>query len=224
MRPLIGIVARVEFPGGTKRLTVREEYRREIHRHGGNALAILPPEDIDYTNTRMLSQKDLGDEEKEQLIDQIKLCDGIVMPGGFKVNKFDRFICEYAIDNNIPILGICLGMQIMANYKVENYWVDINATGINHKVETGYVHNVTLDKDSKLYSIIGEEKFKVNSRHNYHALPNKLFDIVALSDDNVIEAIEMKDKKFTIGVQWHPEDLEDEESNKIFRAFIDSCK
>ena len=55
-------------------------------------------------------------------------------------------------------------------------------------------------------------------------VPNNLYDVVALSDDNLVEAIEFKDKKFAIGVQWHPEDLDDEQTNKLFDEFIKKCK
>ena len=51
-----------------------------------------------------------------------------------------------------------------------------------------------------------------------------LFDNVAYAPDGILEAIEMKDKKFIIGVQWHPEGLDDENSNKLFDYFINTCK
>ena len=224
MKSVIGIVARVEYPGETGKLVINEFYRNAIIKNGGNILAILPPQNIDYTKTKYLEQDELTDEEKEMLITQVKMCDGILMPGGFKVNKFDRFITEYATDNDIPLLGICLGMQIMANYKKEKYWVEKNDSFIEHRVEDGVAHEVTLDKNSKLYSIIGKEKIMVNSRHYYHVLPNNYYDVTSLSDDNYIESIEMKNKKFNIGVQWHPESLYDESSEKLFKSFIDACK
>ena len=223
MKPLIGLIARVEYPGETGKLIMNERYRRTIIEYGGNPIMIMPPQDIDYTNTKFDNQKELTDEEKEMLIRQIKLCDGILMTGGFKINKFDLFISEYAALHDIPILGICLGMQIMANYK-KKLWLVKNDSYIEHQVEEGLVHDVTLDKTSKLYEIVGKDKFMVTSRHYYHVEPNDKYDIVALSDDNYIEAIEMKDKKFNIGVQWHPELMTDETSKKLFEKFIDTCK
>lgn len=222
-KPLIGLIARVEYPGETGKLITNEFYRRAIIKHGGNPIVIMPPQDIDYTNTKYDNQNELTDEEKEMIIEQIKLCDGILMPGGFKINKFDRFISEYVTDNDIPLLGICLGMQIMANYK-KKLWLVKNDSFIEHRVLEGLVHDVTLDKNSKLYSIIGKEKFMVNSRHFYHVEPNDQYDIVAISDDNYIEAIEKKDKKFNIGVQWHPESMDDNTSKKLLDTFINSCK
>ena len=224
MKPVIGIVARVEYPGETHKLVIGEDYRRSVIRYGGNPICICPSFDIDYTITKFTDQNELTNEEKEMLIKQISMCDGILMPGGFKVNKFDRFITEYATDNDIPLLGICLGTQVMANYKKEKYWVEKNNSYIEHRIEDGVAHEVTLDMDSKLYSIIGKEKLMVNSRHYYHVLPNDYYEVTSISDDNYIESIEMKNKKFNIGVQWHPESLDDESSTKIFESFIDACK
>lgn len=224
MKPLIGIVARAEYPGGTKHLAVNEAYRIKLINHGADTFMILPPQPIDYSEVRFKEQKPLSNEDKESIIRLLKMCDGVLLPGGFKTNNFDRFIAEYVIDNDIPTLGICLGMQILANYKVPIMVNDENKSNINHKVEEGYVHDVILDKTSKLYSIVGGERFKVNSRHNYHIKSNYSFDAVAHAEDGIIEAIEMKDKKFMIGVQWHPENLEDEYANKLIDAFIEACK
>ena len=224
MKPIIGMIARVEYPGNTGKLVMNEVYRRTVIKYGGNPIVIMPPQDINYTETKYDDQEELTKEEKNMLIEQIKLCDGIIMTGGFKINKFDRFISEYATDNDIPLLGICLGMQIMANYK-KKLWVVENNSFITHRKEDNKCHHkVTLDKNSKFYSIVKSDRFVVNSRHFYHVEPNEEYDIVAVSDDNYIEAIEKKDKKFNIGVQWHPEDMDDDTSERLFEAFFKCCK
>ena len=224
MKPLIGIVARVEYPGETHKLVFNEEYRQAIIKNGGDVIGILPPQTFDYTMEKTLDQAELTEDEKKMLTRQIDLCDGILMSGGFKINKFDRFVLDYAVGKDIPVFGICLGMQIMSNYKKEKVWNEKNDSFIEHKTEEDLAHSVTVDKDSMLYSIVGKEKFMVNSRHSYHALPNDYFKIVALSDDNYIEALEMENKKFIIGVQWHPESMTDDTSEKLFKAFLESCK
>lgn len=67
-------------------------------------------------------------------------------------------------------------------------------------------------------------QIQVNSRHIHTILPNESWTITAVSEDGVVEAIEIKEHPFCIGIQWHPEDLKDEISKKIFESFIDACK
>ena len=143
----------------------------------------------------------------------------------------DEIVIDYAIRCDKPLFAICLGMQalskVLSGEKEKAYDNTIkNNTLINHlEPNKDYVHSVIIDKNSKLYSIIGEEKIRVNSRHSYHVpeLDNTL--VSARSSDGLIEGVELKDKKFIIGVQWHPEsNLEDEHSKKLFKAFFDNFK
>ena len=101
-----------------------------------------------------------------------------------------------------------------------------NNTLINHlEPNNNYVHSVIIDKNSKLYSIIGDVEITVNSRHSYHVpeLDNTL--VSARSSDGLIEGVELKDKNFILGVQWHPEsNLEDKYSKKLFKAFFINCE
>ncbi len=224
MRPLIGVVGRFLESENVIRVNITEKCRKKIIECGGNPIMILPPQTINYLEVKYNDQKELSNEEKEMLVRQIGLCDGIILPGGNKINKFDKFIMEYVIDNNIPVLGICLGMQIMSNYKKDKIWNEKNTSLIEHKTENKNAHYVTVNEDSMLYSIIKSKRFMVNSRHSYHVLANTNFDVVAISDDNYIEAIEMKNKRFVLGVQWHPETLEDEISKSLFMYFINICK
>ena len=227
-RPLIGIVGRVESPGGTHKIIINEALRRSIVRHGGNPICLLLPQDVDYTMLRNAETPDLTEEEKEMILEQAKLCDGFLFPGGFKIIRPERAIMNYALENNKPILGICLGLQFLGTYgnEREQFLNEFNSVqGINHCAEDSeYVHYVTLDKNSKLYQIIGNDRFMVNSRHKYHLIPSNNYNVVGLSDDNIVEAIEFRDKRFAIGVQWHPEDLNDEQSKRLFEAFINEAK
>lgn len=168
---------------------------------------------------------------QNDLINIIKTCDGIIIPGGLRILEFDKFIAKYSIDNDVPVLGICLGMQILACTDCENEIIidkiceDLENT--YHKSEDEFVHKVKIDKNSYLYNIVGSEKFLVNSRHRCKILKTNKFDVVGIScDDGIIEAIERKDKKFAIGVQWHPEMIFDKslESRKLFENFIKKCE
>lgn len=160
-----------------------------------------------------------GDKEEfERIKEIIDFCDGIISPGGSQIYDIDYQIIKYLYETDKPTLGICLGMQIIG--KLFNGKVRTEVKDGSHCSEKEYVHNVILKKDSLLYKIIGEEKIRVNSRH-IRQIPYTNLDCVAYSEDNVLEAIEDKNKKFFMGIQWHPESLmEDVYSKRLFDYFI----
>ena len=96
---------------------------------------------------------------------------------------------------------------------------------LSHYTLDKYVHKVNIKKNSKLYEIINKQIINVNSRHKYY-VTNTNLDVVAYSDDNIIEAIEDKNKKFFIGVEWHPESMIEYDilENKLFSYFIECCR
>ena len=153
----------------------------------------------------------------KELIDK---CNGILLPGGDDIDKEDLEIIKYIYEKDIPCLGICLGMQEMGYLfngemnKISNY---------KHlKPDEKYVHEITINKKSKLYQILKKEKIKVNSRHKDYLVKTDL-DISSISD--VIESIEDKNKRFFIGLQWHPESMikYDINSNLLIDEFIKEC-
>lgn len=154
----------------------------------------------------------------DELINDIYSCDGLILPGGDDIYDIELKIVSYLYEKNFPILGICLGMQTMA-VSINGKMATLNT--LEHKKEDKYVHEIKINKDSKLYEILKKDKIMVNSRHKDYIINTDLL-IGAISDDNVIEEVEDKSKKFFIGLQWHPEDLFDENANKIFNAFIAS--
>ena len=148
----------------------------------------------------------------------IKCCDGIVFQGGTDIFLYHYKILEYAINNNIPVLGICMGHQIIglySNNKGEESLVKVN----NHYNRT---HKININKDSILYYLFGNEML-VNSRHKFVLEDVSYpFIISAKSDDNYIEAIEyIDDNHFVLGVQFHPEDLDN--MDNLYNYFIREC-
>lgn len=150
----------------------------------------------------------------------INLCDGIIFQGGDDFEKYDFDALKYIYDINKPVLGICLGMQLMGAL-FEGNMLDIK----NHKKRLNYVHSVVIDKKSILYNIFKTNIIKVNSRHK-SIIKNTKIDIMGISNDGYIEAIGDKRKKFFVGVQWHPESMisYDKKQNNLFKYFINCCK
>ena len=207
---------------GESNIICVEEVRLAVTKMGGIPLLILPIDKIDMNLKKLYSQEELKDLESI-----LSFCDGFILPGGDTWYRLDEVVIDYAIRKDKPLLAICLGMQalskVLSGEKRIAYDNTIkNDTLINHlEPNNNYVHSVIIDKNSKLYSIIGDEEITVNSRHSYHVpeLDNTL--VSARSSDGLIEGVELKDKKFIIGVQWHPEsNLEDEYSKKLFKAFF----
>lgn len=217
-KPIIGVVARPYITDNNRQvLCILENVRRHILRAGGIPLVLLPTQDMIYINNK---EKELSQEDKEILDRQIDMCDGILMPGGDRIYFYDKYICQRANDKNMPLLGICMGMQVMCNYNNSNTNIKIEG---HKKPDDEYVHSVSIDKNSKLYSIINEDNIKVNSLHGY-MVPNSGDYAICARCDDIIEGIEKNDKLFNIGVQWHPERSNDTPSTKLLDSFVNACK
>lgn len=137
-------------------------------------------------------------------------------------------LARKAFERNIPILGICLGMQelnVLNGGKLIQHLGDLTS---RHRMDgADRYHMVELSSGSYLAEIFGTDAIEVNSAHHQavdpaHAAPGA--SITAWSD-GVVEAIEFPGNTFRIGVQWHPERIRIEEHRrKLFAAFTDSCR
>lgn len=193
----VGIIIRNFEENSKKFLGVRKDLFNVFYKYNVNIIGI--PIDNDFIKNKNI----------------LDLCDGVVLSGGDNFIEQDFLIVDYLYKKNIPTLGICLGMQSMAKHFSDQKEVLV----FNHLSNDLYVHYININKNSLLYKILGKERILVNSRHKSAILFTNL-DISARSDDGVIEAIENKKKKFFLGLEWHPESLNDENSKKIFDYFI----
>ncbi|WDC84727.1 gamma-glutamyl-gamma-aminobutyrate hydrolase family protein [Caloramator sp. mosi_1] len=236
MRPVIGVLGNILIMEGgilpgIERAYVNYDYIDSVIKAGG----------VPYIIPMNL--------EEEIIAKQISLLDGLILSGGFDVNpllygeqpskyqdytypEIDEFYLKsinIALERNIPILGICKGMQMLNVALGGSLYQDISqveGSFIRHvqaaKRSTA-THSVRFIEGSRLYKIFGE-KTNINSYH--HQCVKKLgngLKAVAFSDDNIIEAIELENSKFVIGVQWHPEMMvQNPKSNMInlFKEFI----
>ena len=166
-----------------------------------------------YYNSKICDIPNLSIDELKDMRKSLSICDAIIKPGALRIYGYERYIYNYALEKDIPYLGICAGMQLMAN--TENIKNDTN-----HFQD----HYIKILENTLLSEIIGEKEILVNSRHNYHIKNSGENSVCALSNDGIIEAIYNQNKKFHLGVQWHPELLECENSYKIFRKLIKNAE
>ena len=167
----------------------------------------------------------LTEDNKKNVYDQISMVDGVFLPGGRVVTDFDRFIVKVCKEKNIPVLGVCLGMQIIANYDRDK--VVLNPIDDHYQENDDELsHKVMIEENSILYDILHKKEIMVNSFHKQSVEKTDSFDIIAIDENNVIEAIEVKDTYFILGVQWHPEISYrfDDNSKLIINYFINKCK
>lgn len=145
-----------------------------------------------------------------------------------------RFVRE-AIAQGKPVLGVCRGFQVL-NVAVGGYLIgDISKWIPKALVHTSHEgvsasHEIKIEPNTVIGRSYGATRIVTNSRH-HQGLTSEFvscrFKITAMASDGVVEAVEMKDAPFVVGVQWHPEKQADEYINSIsgplFEAFVEAC-
>lgn len=158
----------------------------------------------------------------------LNICDGIILPGGddghFDREKAESKIIEIAIKKDIPLLGICMGLQVSnvvlggtTKKDIPNHWQIFPYNVVSHSVD--------VIPSTPLFEMLGESKIQVNSMHNncIDVLANSL--VIMAMDDKVIEAAYRPENSFFMLFQWHPEFIIESNSSKaIAESFVRACK
>ena len=223
-QPVIGITS--DYASGDA--TLRERYYKQVVEAGGVPFIIPPVADTSV------------------IVNTLQHLDGLILTGGADHNPLwmgeepapglhhvnrERDLAELvlvrlAYNRQIPMLGICRGIQTLAialGGKVEQ---DIRQEmkHIQDAEREEPTHSVRIVKDSTLYNIYGGEKIFVNSFHHQAvSVPGGKLRIIAKSTDGIIEAVESCEYKSILGVQWHPEWLGND-GQKIFRWLTAQAK
>ena len=166
------------------------------------------------------------------LVSLLDTLDGIVLSGGADIDpdylgeepldcvsinpRRDRqelTLVHLAVDRQIPVLGICRGIQVLAAALGGKLYQDIKTQHDRPCIEHSQTiarglpsHEVKLEKDSLLYGFFGKETLAVNSFH--HQAVKEVpagFRVTAFAPDGIIEGMESTAFRPILGVQWHPE-------------------
>ena len=234
-KPVIGITGNY----GELTCKLAEGYYKSVVRAGGVPVIIPPLSDTSV------------------IINTLEHLDGLILSGGADYDPHyageepcpllgtineerdlpELFITQLAYNRQLPILGICRGIQTLAMVLGGHVRQDISDIWQhNHSQEEARdvaTHNVFIEKDSTLYNIYRDSgsplplegargRLPVNSFHHQAVDdPGPRFRVIARSDDGIIEAMESTEYKSILGVQWHPECLDD--GLPIFQWLVDEA-
>ena len=211
--PLIGITSGTEpvLPGF---YILRHDYVRAVELSGGVPLVLAPA----------------GAALHPALLSKL---DGLVLTGGIDVtpllygkaakrtvtdtsaerDEFEVKLVLAALAHGLPILAICRGMQLLNVALGGTLVQDIRSetgSGVRHddfaRPRTDVAHTVSIRRGSRLHALLGLDEVEVNSLH-HQAVDRLATPLVAaaFAPDGLIEAVEIPEERFVLGVQWHPE-------------------
>lgn len=226
-RPVVGITTNYEGIDAT----VRSAYYRQILRAGGTPLLIPPVADI----STILSTLDT--------VDAVLLTGGgdfnplwngdEPVPGLHNINRErdlpELMLTRFAYDRQMPLLGICRGIQTLAIALDGHVVQDMPHTEqlLKHSQDADReepTHSVSIFPQTTLHSIYNADRIYVNSFHHQAIdVPGSRLRTSAKAPDGTIEAIESSEHKAVLGVQWHPEWLGDD-GLPLFRWLVDEAR
>ena len=171
-------------------------------------------------------------DDEKALVSLLDTLDGLVLSGGADIDPDylgeepldcisvnprrdaqELMLVRLAVERQIPVLGICRGIQMLTAALGGKLYQDIKTQHGRPCIEHSQTiarglpsHDVKIEKDSLLYSLMGTESLAVNSFHHQAVkeVPQG-FRVTATAPDGIIEAMESTAFRPILGVQWHPE-------------------
>lgn len=226
-RPMIGLTGNCADID----VTIRNYYHKQIVAAGGVPVIIPPVAD------------------KDVIINTLEHLDAIILTGGADYNPLwageepsaklhhinaqrdlpELLITRLAYNRNIPMLGICRGIQTLAMALDGKVIQDISEAipnTIKHSQDADTcepTHSVSVAEGSMLHAVYGKDKLYVNSLH-HQAVGDcgPKFIVTAKANDGVVEAIESSEYRKIMGVQWHPECMGDD-GQPLFKWLVDAA-
>ena len=243
MRPLIGISCSIgqaiysmtqdNVPQLQHRLG--DSYVKAVTRAGG--VPVLLPNNLDISTVEEIAAgldgfllSGGGDVDPALFGERATAQLGTVTP---RRDDFELALTRYVLEHtDKPVLGICRGIQVMNVAMGGSLHIDLPSDGklchsLNMYPRNICTHGVEVAADTRLAKIMGTGREMVNSFHHQAVkdLAAGFVSCAVSSDDGVLEAMELPGSRFVVGVQWHPEELTDNDGAvNLFRAFVESAK
>lgn len=231
MKPLIGINLDIKA-GTSEQFVLNATYSRAVQAAGGIPILISPMPDEDLNDLLKVVSGIIftGGKDYDPDLYGNSHHEKIDLAHPLRQDFDIRLMRKGLLETNLPILGICAGHQLLnialGGTLVQHLEDEIESRkGIKHVVADEQTcdfsrHHIDFESSSNLKSIFASDKIEVPSSH--HQAVGRLgtgLKISSQAEDGVIESIELRDRGFTVGVQWHPE--RDYAGNSpLFNAFL----
>jgi gamma-glutamyl-gamma-aminobutyrate hydrolase PuuD len=228
-RPLIAVNGLLE-PGERPALKLANRYAEAVHAAGGVPVAIPPVGGADAIAALLARVDGLlltgGDDFAMERLGKGPTHPAAKPTPGEK-QDFDVALARAALARDLPVLGICYGMQLLALVGGGDLFQHLPADRPGAREHSGgTLHGVRVEPGTKLAAAIGLEQHRVVSRHHQAvAAVAGGWRVCARDDEGLIEAIEHAARAFALGVQWHPESgPAGGADGRLFRALVDAAR
>jgi putative glutamine amidotransferase len=227
-RPLIAVNGLLE-PGASPALKLANRYAEAVLSAGGVPVAIPPVGGAPAIEALLARVDGLlltgGDDFSME-----RLGKGPTHPAACPVpgekQDFDVELARAALARDLPVLGICYGMQLLALVGGGDLFQHLPQDRPGAREHSGSVrHPVRVEPGTKLAAVLGLQQHEVVSRHHQAvAAVSGGWRVSARDDEGLIEAIEHTGRTFALGVQWHPELAPvDGADGRLLRALVDAA-